>query len=111
MGVLTKYLLIPLPLCYEIDTESVDYLDANYPKLKDKIISKIFFVMILMKSFKVSSLLCWKFRTTYQLKLFYELKHQIPEFAGMFQKKLQSASARKKGDKAYEFSLFSTNLL
>jgi 16S rRNA (adenine1518-N6/adenine1519-N6)-dimethyltransferase len=26
----------------EIDTESVDYLDANYPKLKDKIISKDF---------------------------------------------------------------------
>jgi 16S rRNA (adenine1518-N6/adenine1519-N6)-dimethyltransferase len=26
----------------EIDTESVDYLDANYPKLKDKIISRFF---------------------------------------------------------------------
>jgi 16S rRNA (adenine1518-N6/adenine1519-N6)-dimethyltransferase len=57
MGVLTKYLLDKPITTYviEIDTESVDYLDANYPKLKDKIISKIFFVMILMKSFKESS--------------------------------------------------------
>jgi 16S rRNA (adenine1518-N6/adenine1519-N6)-dimethyltransferase len=30
----------PLPYVIEIDTESVDYLDANYPK--DKIISKDF---------------------------------------------------------------------
>jgi 16S rRNA (adenine1518-N6/adenine1519-N6)-dimethyltransferase len=45
MGVLTKYLLDKPITTYviEIDTESVDYLDANYPKLKDKIISKIFF--------------------------------------------------------------------
>jgi 16S rRNA (adenine1518-N6/adenine1519-N6)-dimethyltransferase len=27
---------------YEIDTESVTYLDENYPKLKDKIISQDF---------------------------------------------------------------------
>jgi 16S rRNA (adenine1518-N6/adenine1519-N6)-dimethyltransferase len=41
--VLTKYLLDKPITTYviEIDTESVDYLDANYPKLKDKIISKI----------------------------------------------------------------------
>jgi 16S rRNA (adenine1518-N6/adenine1519-N6)-dimethyltransferase len=43
MGVLTKYLLENrLPRMYEIDTESVTYLDENYPKLKDKIISKDF---------------------------------------------------------------------
>jgi 16S rRNA (adenine1518-N6/adenine1519-N6)-dimethyltransferase len=44
MGVLTKYLLEKPITTYviEIDTESVAYLDANYPKLKDKIISKDF---------------------------------------------------------------------
>jgi 16S rRNA (adenine1518-N6/adenine1519-N6)-dimethyltransferase len=51
MGVLTKYLLDKPINTYviEIDTESVDYLDANYPKLKDKIISKIFCGMISMR--------------------------------------------------------------
>jgi 16S rRNA (adenine1518-N6/adenine1519-N6)-dimethyltransferase len=41
MGVLTKYLLDKPINTYviEIDTESVTYLDQNYPKLKDKIIS------------------------------------------------------------------------
>ena len=36
MGVLTKYLLDKPITTYvvEIDTESVSYLDANYPKLK-----------------------------------------------------------------------------
>ena len=40
MGVLTKYLLDKPINTYviEIDTESVAYLDSNYPKLKDKII-------------------------------------------------------------------------
>ena len=44
MGVLTKYLLEKPINTYviEIDTESVTYLDENYPKLKDKIISKDF---------------------------------------------------------------------
>jgi 16S rRNA (adenine1518-N6/adenine1519-N6)-dimethyltransferase len=44
MGVLTKYLLDKPINTYviEIDTESVTYLDQNYPKLKDKIISKDF---------------------------------------------------------------------
>ena len=43
MGVLTKYLLDKPINTYviEIDTESVTYLDANYPKLKDKIISNM----------------------------------------------------------------------
>ena len=44
MGVLTKYLLEKPIATYvvEIDTESVDYLNENYPKLKDKIIAKDF---------------------------------------------------------------------
>ena len=44
MGVLTKYLLEKPITTYviEIDTESVDYLNAHYPKLHGKIISKDF---------------------------------------------------------------------
>jgi 16S rRNA (adenine1518-N6/adenine1519-N6)-dimethyltransferase len=42
MGVLTKYLLEKSTETYviEIDTESVEYLNAHYPKLHGKIISK-----------------------------------------------------------------------
>ena len=44
MGVLTKYVLDKPINTYviEIDTESVDYLNAHYPKLHGKIISKDF---------------------------------------------------------------------
>ena len=44
MGVLTKYLLDKQITTYviEIDTESVEYLNTNYPKLVGKIISKDF---------------------------------------------------------------------
>ena len=44
MGVLTKYLLEKDIETYviEIDTESVEYLNAHYPKLHGKIISKDF---------------------------------------------------------------------
>jgi 16S rRNA (adenine1518-N6/adenine1519-N6)-dimethyltransferase len=44
MGVLTKYLIEKPIITYaiEIDTESVVYLQENYPALRDKIISKDF---------------------------------------------------------------------
>ena len=44
MGVLTKYLLDKPTETFviEIDTESVEYLGLNYPKLEGKIISKDF---------------------------------------------------------------------
>ena len=44
MGVLTKYLIEKPITTYaiEIDTESVTYLQQNYPALRDKIISKDF---------------------------------------------------------------------
>jgi 16S rRNA (adenine1518-N6/adenine1519-N6)-dimethyltransferase len=45
----------------EIDTESVDYLDANYPKLKDKIISKDFCGMISMRFSRKTVCYNWKF--------------------------------------------------
>jgi 16S rRNA (adenine1518-N6/adenine1519-N6)-dimethyltransferase len=59
MGVLTKYLLDKPINTYviEIDTESVDYLDTNYPKLKDKIISKIFLRYDINEVFQENSLL------------------------------------------------------
>jgi len=107
MGVLTKYLL-EKPVnthVIEIDTESVAYLDANYPKLKDKIISQDFlkyninevyqnkqFAIIGNFPYNISSQIV--FRTL-------ELRDQIPEFSGMFQKEVAERICEKKGSKTY----------
>ena len=107
MGVLTKYLLDKSVDTYviEIDTESVTYLDENYPKLKDRIISKDFlkynindifegrqFAIIGNFPYNISTQIV--FRTL-------EYRSQIPEFAGMFQKEVAQRICEKKGTKAY----------
>lgn len=107
MGVLTKYLLDKAINTYviEIDTESVDYLDANYPKLKDKIISKDFLrydinEVFQGKQFAIIGNFPYNISTQIVFKTL-ELKHQIPEFAGMFQKEVAERICEKKGSKAY----------
>ena len=107
MGVLTKYLLDKPITTYviEIDIESVDYLDANYPKLKDKIISKDFLrydinEVFQGKQFAIIGNFPYNISTQIVFKTL-ELKHQIPEFAGMFQKEVAERICEKKGSKAY----------
>jgi 16S rRNA (adenine1518-N6/adenine1519-N6)-dimethyltransferase len=107
MGVLTKYLLAKDTTVYviEIDTESVEYLDKNYPKLKNHIISKDFlkynineifdgkqFAIIGNFPYNISSQIV--FRAL-------EMRDQIPEFSGMFQKEVAERICEKKGSKAY----------
>lgn len=107
MGVLTKYLLEKPIETYviEIDTESVAYLDAHYPKLHGKIISKDFlkynikevfndepFAIIGNFPYNISTQIV--FRTL-------ELRDQIPEFSGMFQKEVAERICSKKGSKVY----------
>ncbi|ESU23703.1 16S ribosomal RNA methyltransferase KsgA/Dim1 family protein [Flavobacterium enshiense DK69] len=107
MGVLTKYLLEKPIDTYviEIDTESVAYLDAHYPKLHGKIISKDFlkynikevfndepFAIIGNFPYNISTQIV--FRTL-------ELRDQIPEFSGMFQKEVAERICSPKGSKVY----------
>lgn len=107
MGVLTKYLLEKPIDTYviEIDTESVEYLQNHYLKLSNKIISKDFLKYNINEVFKgepfaiignfpynISSQIV--FRTL-------EMRDQIPEFAGMFQKEVAERICEKKGTKAY----------
>ncbi len=112
MGVLTKYLL-EKPVhtrVIEIDTESVAYLDANYPKLKDNIISEDFlkyninqvyenkqFAIIGNFPYNISSQIV--FRTL-------EFRDQIPEFSGMFQKEVAERICEKKDQKPTESCLY-----
>ncbi len=107
MGVLTKYLLEKEINTYviEIDTESVTYLDENYPKLKDKIISKDFLKYDINevfqgKQFAIIGNFPYNISTQIVFKTL-ELRHQIPEFAGMFQKEVAERICEKKGTKAY----------
>ena len=107
MGVLTKYLIEKPTETYviEIDRDSVEYLDTHYPKLHGKIISKdvlkynlneVFegkpFAIIGNFPYNISSQIVFKCL---------ELRHQVPEFSGMFQKEVAERICEKKGTKAY----------
>jgi 16S rRNA (adenine1518-N6/adenine1519-N6)-dimethyltransferase len=107
MGVLTKYLLEKdfETFVIEIDTESVEYLKANYLKLSSRILEKDFlkydlnevfngepFAIIGNFPYNISSQIVFKT---------IELRDQIPEFAGMFQKEVALRICEKKGSKTY----------
>ena len=107
MGVLTKYLLEKPINTYviEIDSESVEYLDANYPKLHGKIISKDFLKYNINevfegKQFAIIGNFPYNISTQIVFKAL-EYRDQIPEFAGMFQKEVAERICEKKGTKAY----------
>ena len=107
MGVLTKYLLDKPIETYvvEIDTESVAYLEQHYPKLHNRILAKDFlkyninevfqqepFAIIGNFPYNISSQIVFKTL---------EMRDQIPEFSGMFQKEVAERICEKKGSKVY----------
>lgn len=107
MGVLTKYLLRQQAEVHviEIDTESVEYLHENYPQLQGRIhekdflkydLSEIFgqepFAVIGNFPYNISSQIVFKVL---------EMRDQIPEFSGMFQKEVAQRICEKKGSKTY----------
>lgn len=107
MGVLTKYLLKKDTITHviEIDTESVDYLKANYLNLADRIIEQDFlkydltqvlknepFAIIGNFPYNISSQILFKTL---------EMRDQIPEFSGMFQKEVALRICSKEGSKVY----------
>jgi len=107
MGVLTKYLL-KKPLTthvIEIDTESVEYLKAHFLNLADKIISKDFLKIDLTEYFgeeQVAIIGNFPYNISTQIVFkTLENRHQIPEFAGMFQKEVAKRIAEKEGSKVY----------
>jgi 16S rRNA (adenine1518-N6/adenine1519-N6)-dimethyltransferase len=107
MGVLTKYLLEkPITtFVIEIDTESVVYLDENFPKLKDKIISKDFLKYNINEIFEGKQFgIIGNFPYNISTQIVFrtlEYRSQIPEFSGMFQKEVAERICSKKGSKVY----------
>ncbi len=107
MGVLTKYILEKETNVYviEIDTESVDYLNQNFPKLKDKIISKDFLKYDIKEifdnnQFAIIGNFPYNISTQIVFKCL-DMRWQVPEFAGMFQKEVAERICEKKGSKTY----------
>ena len=107
MGVLTKYLLKKKLKVHviEIDTESVEYLKANYLDLADRIILKDFLKINLSDYFgdeQVAIIGNFPYNISTQIVFkTLENRHQIPEFSGMFQKEVAKRIAEKEGSKVY----------
>ncbi|MDO5969228.1 16S rRNA (adenine(1518)-N(6)/adenine(1519)-N(6))-dimethyltransferase RsmA [Flavivirga aquimarina] len=107
MGVLTKYLLKKEIATYviEIDTESVAYLQANYLNLAPRIIEEDFLKYDLnnvfnQEAFAIIGNFPYNISTQIVFKTL-EMRDQIPEFSGMFQKEVAQRICSKEGSKVY----------
>ena len=107
MGVLTKYLLEKQITTHviEIDSESVQYLKNNYPNLTERIYEKDFLKYDLNQIFKgkpfaVIGNFPYNISSQIVFKML-EMRYQIPEFSGMFQKEVAQRICSKEGSKVY----------
>lgn len=107
MGMLTKYLLEkPVELyAVELDTEAVLYLQRHYPQLINKIVHADFLtcdtaMLLGDEPFAVTGNFPYNISSQILFKVL-ELKHQIPEFSGMFQKEVAQRICEKEGSKSY----------
>ena len=108
MGILTKYLLDKKDITtyvIEIDSESVEFLKANFLSLGPRIINKDFLKYDLNEifgnnPFAVIGNFPYNISTQIVFKTL-ELRDQIPEFSGMFQKEVAQRICQKEGSKVY----------
>src|SRR5690606_13144581 len=102
MGVLTKYLLEkPIEtFVVEIDNESVAYLEKHYQKLHNHIIGEDFLKYNLQKvffnePFAIIGNFPYNISTQIVFRVL-EMRNQITEFSGMFQKEVAEPICEKK---------------
>ncbi|WP_405199911.1 16S rRNA (adenine(1518)-N(6)/adenine(1519)-N(6))-dimethyltransferase RsmA [Christiangramia sp. LLG6405-1] len=107
MGVLTKYLLEKDTEVHviEIDSESVEYLESHYLHLRGRIHEKDFLKHDLgsifrEEQFAVIGNFPYNISTQIVFKVL-QMRDQIPEFSGMFQKEVAKRICEKEGSKAY----------
>lgn len=107
MGVLTKYLVTKgrEVKAVEIDTESVAFLNQNYPKLHDNIIGEDFLRMDLSKVFNGRTfVLTGNYPYDISSQIFFKMldyKDYIPCCTGMIQREVAQRMAAEPGNKTY----------
>ena len=112
MGVLTKYILEKPITTYviEIDSESVEYLQANFLNLAPRIIQENvlkydFSSAFGTRPFAIIGNFPYNISTQIVFKAL-ENRDQIPEFAGMFQKEVAQRICETKGSKYMAYYQF-----
>ncbi len=107
MGVLTKYLLDKAITTHviEVDSESVAYLKANFLNLADRVYEKDFLKHDLStifneKQFAVIGNYPYNISSQIVFKTL-DMRSQVPEFSGMFQKEVAKRICAKEGSKVY----------
>ncbi len=107
-GVLTRFLLEKKDKdiwVNELDKESVEYLQKNFPQLKDKIITGDFLKLDLKKLFPNEQIaIIGNFPYNISTQIVFKTldnKEKIPEFAGMFQKEVSERITAQHGNKKY----------
>lgn len=107
MGVLTQYLVTKHRevKAVEIDTESVNYLHATYPQLRDNIIGEDFLTMNLRDVFEGRSfVLTGNYPYDISSQIFFKMldnRDLIPCCTGMIQREVALRMASQPGTKAY----------
>ena len=106
MGVLTQYLLQTKHTIHaiEVDNESVNYLNTNFPKLEPNLVFGDFLKCDLAKEFPSPLAIIGNFPYNISSQILFktiENRKQIPEFIGMFQKEVAKRICKPPGSKAY----------
>ncbi len=107
MGVLTKYLVekdINL-IAMDLDTESIDYLETNFPNKNLELLEGDFLRYDLQdvfgdSQFAITGNFPYNISTQIVFKTL-ENKERVPEFSGMFQKEVAQRICSKEGNKTY----------
>ncbi len=107
MGVLTKYLLRREDITTygaEIDSESIVYLNVNYPEFTPRLLNVDFLKMNLAESFPNGVKVIGNFPYNISSQIFFHiLKYRdlVPESVGMIQKEVAVRMAEPPGSKEY----------
>lgn len=105
MGVLTKFLIQENKVVsvVEIDSESVEYLNINYPELP--VYAEDFLKMNLGEKFNYQPLaVIGNFPYNISSQIVFKIiedRHLVPEMVGMFQKEVAERICAKEGSKVY----------
>lgn len=107
MGVLTQYLVENKDINFkvvEIDSESVGYLNNNFPLLKDNIVEGDFLQMDLAKTFSEKISIIGNFPYNISNQIFfkvYDNRNQVEQVVGMVQREVGRRIASGTGSKEY----------